>query len=56
MVNEGYEYLAGVVYPWLTVLLFFYLPMAVMAVCNVAIIKRVAMDTIDKNKVKSVTF
>ena len=44
------------VYPWLTVAIFFYLPMLVIVGCNIAIIRSLLSASIKRAKIRWVTF
>jgi len=51
VITEALQFAALDLYPWLTVVCFFYLPMFVIIVCNVAIIRNLLVATSERAKI-----
>ena len=52
VITEALQFAALDLYPWLTVVCFFYLPMFVIIVCNVAIIRNLLVATSERAKIR----
>ena len=52
VVREELQYAAETLYPWLTVIVFFYLPMIVIVLCNIGIIRKLISTQNERVKVR----